>query len=94
MKMPQKLKIGGHIYKIVYRDRLNNDGTENLGTHDAKNLTIWIDKTLSQSQQEATLIHEIIEAINYGNQLKLTHEQISTLEHNFYQVLKDNFLLK
>ena len=94
MKITSQLKIGGHIYKVVLRDREKDDGIENIGTHNARHLKIWVDKKLSQSQKEATILHEIIEAINYGNQIGLKHEQISTLEHNLYQVLKDNGLLK
>lgn len=95
MKIPKKIKIGGHIYQIIMRDREFEDGgtVGAVGTCDNKFNKIWIDKRWVQSQQETTLIHEIIEAINWNWKLELTHPQIQGLEASFYQVLKDNKII-
>ena len=94
MKIPKVVKIGGHSYQVIVRDRDRKDGQTALGSHNARITTIWIDNQLSKSQQESTFLHEIIEAINYANLLGLNESQISSFEHNLYQVLKDNNLLK
>lgn len=94
MKIPKKLKIGGHIYRVKFRDRHVEDGVDTAGNCLCTQTTIWIDKTAKQSQQESTFFHEIIEAINGESELKLEHTQICALEFGLYQVLKDNHLLK
>lgn len=94
MKIPQKIKIGGHIYGIIKRDREKEDGKSSCGTHDGKYNKIWINIAWSQSQQESTLIHEIIEAINWLQALGLEDRQVQGLEAGLYQVLKDNRLIK
>ena len=89
MKIPKKLKIGGHVYKIEY----GKDG--NLGdvlcgkTHTTKGI-IALNKSLIQSEMEATLFHEIFHVIN--NQF--TEVTVESLSQQLYQVLKDNKLLK
>lgn len=96
MKIPDTLKIGGQIYTIIKSDRCNDNGIAQIGTHDGTRLKIWIDtcSEIPQTMQESILIHEILESINYLNELDLSHTQLEVLEHNLYQVLKDNMLLR
>ena len=60
--------------------------------HAAKN-EILINSSIVKELQETTLIHEIIEALNYHLELNLEHNKITSLESGLYQVLKDNKLL-
>ena len=95
MKIPNKLKILGYDYEIILReDRLKEDGSENPGTHSSRVQRIWIDATQTQQQQESTLIHEILESLNYSLELQMPHNVISSLEAGLYQVLHDNDFLK
>ncbi len=96
MKIPKKLKIGSHIYKVKYFNRDKKDLNDNLGScHFTKNeIIINSNPEIAISQKEQTLFHEILEAISYLYQLKLNHEQISIVSEAYYQVLKDNNLLK
>ena len=94
MKIPKTIKIGGFNYQVILKDRYKEDGSTDLGTHSVHQLKIWIDREMVQQQQEETLLHEIIEAINDHNDLKLEHNQISGISNNIYQVLKDNQLIK
>ena len=95
MKIPKKVKIGGHWYKVLLRkNRERQDGSSSLGSENSRFNNIWIDGNQAITQQESTLLHEIIEAINYLNHLSLGEKEISVLETNLYQVLKDNKLLK
>jgi len=89
MKIPSKLKILGHDYtvKLVDLNETDTYGNINLNTN-----IIRINHNKTQSQQETTLLHEIIEALNFNLELELKHNQITALEAGLYQVLKDNRL--
>lgn len=90
--LPKKLKIAGYNYKV--RHCKNDARDENrTGWHNSNNNEIGIDPDLKEEIQQSTLLHEIIEAINYHNELKLEHPQISILETNIFQVLHDNKLI-
>lgn len=93
MKIPKKLKIGGIVYQVKIIDDLELDG-EDGETNRFRN-DIRINKLLPQEQKEATLIHEIMHCLN--SQIveeKLGHLFLESLAQQFYQVLKDNNLLK
>lgn len=96
MKLPKKIKIGGHIFDVIVRNKRKEDGDQRLGCSDVYANRIFINRHEAQSlsQEESTLFHEIIEIISAFNDMKLTHDQICALETNLYQVLKDNKLLK
>ena len=91
MKIPNKLKIGGHTFKVLEKDLTNACGqTEYLG------LTITIDKDAKQSVKEATLLHEIIcHCINttFTGESHPAHALMDSISEQIYQVLKDNNLL-
>lgn len=92
MKIPKRIKIGGHWFTIVY----NNDA---LGFHDSGfkgswNNTIVLNKGLKQSKRESVLLHEIIHEISWQNDLDLKENIISTIAESLYQVFMDNKLLK
>lgn len=91
MKIPKKLKIGGHIYKIDSTEEL--DGIS--GDTDSVKNVIRLSKTLVPSQREATLIHEIFHAINttFGS-TNDGHRFLDSLSEQLYQVLSDNKMLK
>lgn len=90
MKIPKKLKIGSHTFKI-----LKGRNPHYMGETDTKQNKIWIDEDMPQDQQEATLIHEIMHAINttFGNK-DMEHALLDSLSEQMYQVLRDNRLLK
>ncbi len=93
MKLPLSLKIAGYRYGVVYEAHRSRDrGTENPATCNSHVQTIWIDTDQHREGQESSLIHEIIEALDYHYELKLSHQTIATLETALYQVLKDNEL--
>ncbi len=82
-----KLKIGGHSYEVQFVEGLGIS----LGILTKTEDTIKISEELSVSQQESTLLHEILHAVadNFG--LDLPEQTISILEGGLYQVLKDNY---
>ena len=82
------MKIYGYEY-AVKRDE-NTDDMGAFGDFRVKNQTIRIANDLCDEQVMSTLIHEILEAINYHNQLKLDHANIMVLEVGIYETLKAN----
>lgn len=89
-KFPSQLKIGGHVIKIEQCVLKDLNGESDF----AKN-TIRISKELPRSQQEATLVHEIIHFLNTSiDERDYGHALLDSLSEQLYQVLKDNDLLK
>ena len=83
------LKILGYKYTVIEHDD-RDTANSNQGSHWASQGRIYINKNQTEEQKVSTLLHEILEAIDYHLELKLKHEQINRLETIFYQVLKDN----
>jgi hypothetical protein len=93
MKIPDKLNILGLDYKIVFRQD-GKDSISNSASHSAWYNKIWITNNDERSEraQAQDLIHEIMEAINTANDLKLDHTVLSTIAASLFQVLSDNQL--
>ena len=88
MKIPKKLKIGGHSVKVEIVETIPGDFPNAGGSWTESQNLIQICKSQVASQQEASLMHEILHAINYN----FTEEQVEFLAQAFYQVLRDNKL--
>lgn len=92
MKIPNKIKIGGIVYKVViadhWHDRGGADG-EQFNTKKEGNV-IYIGKDLSQEAQEITFIHEALHAMN----ATMNHEFLDSLSEQIYQFLKDSKIIK
>lgn len=92
MKMPRRLKIGGHQVSVVFKDLSESPVA---GEWNPKNNTITIDKTISVSQQEESLFHEILHVINGELDGEgYAHAFGESLAQQFYQVLSDNKMLR
>ena len=85
--IPDSIKIGGVRYKIIPADSKVTDSSGKIIFGSA---LIHLDETLCPDMALATLLHEVIEAINEENELKMKHRAIQTLGTQLYQVLKDN----
>lgn len=93
MQIPTGLKIGGHTYRVQFDSTLRgDDGLVCIGQHRGPEELIVLHSGFPPGTQEACLIHEILEALNWSLELGLEHRQISALEEGLYQVLKDNHL--
>jgi hypothetical protein len=88
MDMPKTVKIGGHDVEVVFSEW----SVDRMGASHTPPGKIYINTACCKSQQEATLLHEILEHINDACDLSLAHGQISVLEAMLYQVLVDNEL--
>lgn len=85
----QYLKILGFNYevKVVETNNLDEDIRGDCNT---ETLTITVRNT---KMINSTLLHEIIEAINFHLELNLQHEAISQLETALRSILTENKLL-
>ena len=98
MKIPDKIKVAGHTYKVIWDDeKLSNEGFTGLACHNE--LIIYLCKIyrgekLAKSVIEETLLHEILHTVdvNYNNHA-LNEDTIDRLSEGLHQVLKDNFKL-
>ena len=91
MRLPKKLKIGGHVFTVDASKELDNSN----GETDYKKNLISICKTITKDQQESTLIHEIFHCVNTTFCDKDTsHILLDSLAEQLYQVLSDNKLLR
>lgn len=89
MKIPSNLKIGGFQWNVKEVQNLMSD-RERLGEMAPRTQEISIEKGSSKQQKEETLLHEIIEVLNWMYNIKLEHYQIELLGVSLHQVLKDN----
>jgi len=97
LKIPKKVKIAGHSYKVLFPyvfTEVNNTGQADLLQKQIK--LSEIDKNgakLPKSEIENTFCHEILHCINWEYcRDGLKEEQIEPLANGLYQVLKDNHL--
>lgn len=85
----KQLKILGYGYSLDLSK--NSDGMGgNIGLTHFDHKYLQIANDLDQDMKNSTLIHELIEALNYHLELNLQHPQIMALEVGLHQVLNDN----
>lgn len=93
MKIPNKLKIGGHVYTIEFVKKEDLKGLADemdCGMTLVGENRILIDGGQKKSQQEETLFHELLHALN-GT---MNHDFLASLAQQLHQVFSDNKLLK
>jgi len=103
VNLPNKIKIGGHQYKIVF-PYVFTERVDLCGDHDSAAKTIRITDNednikRANSSITVTLIHEILHAIDHttGHDMFQGSEgekHIEALSEGIYQVLTDNPELK
>ena len=88
IKLPAKVKIGGHLYDVVFRPYLWLEENRQ-GSHNAHIRRIEIDPAF-KSNLAANIIHEELHAINnvYLND-RLTEDDVTALAEGIYQVFVD-----
>lgn len=95
MKIPKILKIGNFKYTVKLIDETS--AGDKCGKSKLTTQAIRINNAMSKELQEETFFHELVHQILAQ---KSFHEEganevlIDTISAGFYQVLKDNKLLK
>jgi hypothetical protein len=82
------MKILGYTYKV--NCEVDNRNMNGIGRLRSDSLQIDISGDVAEGQKMSTLLHEIIEALNYHLALGIQHQKIMALESGLYQVLIDN----
>ena len=82
-----KVKVLGYTYNVTE----HSDAEIGVfGRMRAKVQSLQIAYDLCEEQKVSTLLHEILEAINFHLELDLPHKTIAALETSLYQTLVDN----
>lgn len=85
MTIPKMIQIGGHTITIHFQTGLVSYN-QAYGIFDPTNLRIVIDKDLSESVQNETFWHEVIEALNFFTEAGLDHSKIQTFGILLHQI--------
>ena len=92
MKIPDKIKIGGHSFDIHFTDEVDGFTMMGQGRHWSNRINIQND--MARSKQESTFLHECFHEINLQQGWDLDENKISGIAESFYTFLVENGLLK
>ena len=95
MKIPRKIKVGGHNYKIIkghpFTEDYGTDGQIFHGSCVIKLASASYNQKMSHSRLGETFCHELMHAIDCTyNANKLNEATTNRLAEGLFQVLKDN----
>lgn len=100
MKLPEKLKILGHEFKVIAPYQFKETGDQlgqcDLGLHEIRITSFdGMGNHRPESAIAETLLHEIIEAVDWLTHqevFKNKHDALSAFSEALFQVLSDNNL--
>lgn len=99
MRIPNKLKIAGHIYRVFFDDKyLSKKGLVGETDNDFKEIRLCkhykSKRARIKTEIEETFLHETLHTIdrNYNNNA-LSEKALSRLSIGLHQVLHDNFTI-
>ncbi len=91
-ELPSKIKIGGLVYKVFLDKELDIViDEERYGSCNSRKQVIKI-ANVHPLKQRATLIHEIVHAIDHSMGLELEENQVCGLEYGLFALFQDNDL--
>lgn len=90
VKTIKQVKILGYKYDILYSPDVKSGGMESAGRCVLGKQLIIIDPGQVHQQQMSSILHEVIEALNYHLVLSLPHNVIMQLEAGLFQFICDN----
>ena len=97
MKIPSKINIGGIIYDVrLVSSKAGNVLQESSfrGMCSNEQCVITIDNDPNGQVIEQTFFHEILHGIESNFKLSFSEDDVDRIARGFYQVLKENGLLK
>ncbi len=100
MRIPKKLTILGHSYKVTQqswiKDRSKKGEYTVYGEHTRQKHTIKLRKDLHRKDKEHSFLHEILHAINFRvrDDEELSENQVTMIANRLYAVLNDNKMLR
>lgn len=87
-----RIKIGKHYWNIEHSDKHDDADHDDLGMCIWDDKLIWISTRQSDSGRLATLVHEILHAMEYEWKLKIPHALIRLIEKPIARIIANNFL--
>lgn len=75
---------------VVSKDPILSRDWDANGSYCGNACAIKIDSSTPRDRQRSTLIHEILECVNYDLEMKMDHGDITRLETGLFQVMKSN----
>lgn len=91
--MVNTVKVLFKEYRVAFEKNLHDGNAELYGEMDSKLEIITLDEDLSEDQKNATLLHEIIHALDDVMAIDLKEEQVIKLANGLYMLAKQNDLL-
>ena len=88
-KIPTKLRVFGHTYSVTIGE-LDGEGANIYGICLHREKKIILSNKNTYSQNEATLLHEVIHVISDSFAAGLEEKQVQAIASGLYSVLKDN----
>jgi len=90
MQIPEKVKIGGKIYKVERTDKLDMGNRYYSGEVDYLNLVIRICPN-AKDKMEADFLHEMLHAIHaFLGYSRQDEKKIDELANTLHMVIQDN----
>lgn len=89
MKIPEKVKIGGYIISIHFKN-MDDEHKENMGEYHHFTQEIWLDERMTVQQCQEVFVHELLEAIKDIYLLDYPHEILNINGVVLHSIIKDN----
>ena len=91
--IPETIKIGGTVYKIIYDDNIKGCwGEKAVGRLIPERSVLYIDINCGIQAQEQILCHETVHGMLRFCNIDAPEDYVERLGRVLYQVLKDNNL--
>ena len=91
MKIPGRVKIGGHVVSIQVVDSSEIDDSGTFNDYHKK-IRLREETDTPESAVAEAFMHEIFEGIKVQNNLDVGHTALTVLSEVFFQVIRDNNL--
>jgi hypothetical protein len=88
--MIKTIKILGYNYKIKETESVKDGGMDDAGRAIIDQQVILVPKFHNHQGNISTILHEVIEVLNYHFAWNLPHDVIMQLEAGLFAVLQDN----
>lgn len=92
MEIPNKVKILGHEYSVIFDEKLFARESVGCAKACANTLEISISPQVPESRQAEALMHEIFEMIKYTLNIEWEHSDLSAISEILFAVIRDNKL--
>lgn len=87
---PTQVNVLGKTYAIEWPPHIYDDAGEQSGTSSARHQVIKVATSHHPEQQQDTLLHEIVHAVDEEMGTKLEEEQVARLSTGLLQIMKSN----